>query len=105
MQSSILLSFLVLATIAVFSAHAFTSQVTNGRETSTALFGKREKVMRFFFGGDKTPVKETQPSFATDKVKLSNGKAKGLAKKYKNIDCLEERTYQVLLDLNMVGKA
>ena len=37
------------------------------------------------------------------KVKLSDGKAKGLARKYQNIDCLEEKSYEVLKDLKMVG--
>lgn len=37
------------------------------------------------------------------KVKLSSGKAKGLAKKYKDIDDVGERAYQILVDLKMVG--
>ena len=101
MQSTILCLSLLLALIAVYSAQAFTSQqVQSNNSRSTALYGKRQKfknMVKSLFGSDDS---EGVP--AAGKVKLSNGKAKGLAKKYETIDCLEERTYQVLLDLKMV---
>ena len=100
MQSTIIYFSLLLALIAVYSAHAFTSQQAQSTSRSTALFGKRQKVKNMFkslFGGDDS---EGVP--AAGKVKMSNGKAKGLAKKYQGIDDLEEKTYQILVDLKMV---
>jgi len=85
-------------------------QVTNSRTTS-ALFGKREralkKVKKIFKGGDNTPVAadETDSNAPSQKVKLSDGRAKDLAKKYQDIDDLGERAYQVLVDLKMVGRS
>ena len=100
MQSTILYLCLVLASIACYS-HAFTSQSVNtGTTTSTALFGKRQRAknkIKKILGGDVEPV--------ATKVKLSDGKAKGLAKKYKQIDDVGERAYQILLDLGMVGSS
>lgn len=97
MQSTIVYLCLLLVSIAVYSGQAFTSQVQSNASRSTALFGKRKALKKLLFGG----VDEQAPAPAT-KVKLSNGKAKGLAKKYKDIECLEEKTYQILVDLKMV---
>ena len=114
MQSSIITVFFVLASISVFFGNAFTAQpsLRNSRQTTSAIFGKRQralkKVKRIFKGNDKpVEVEETKPkvTFQGEKVKLSNGRAKDLAKKYKNIDDLEEKTFQVLVDLNMVGRS
>lgn len=115
MKSSILNFCLALAvaSIAVYHGNAFTTQLpsTNCRTTSSALFGKRAKakkiVKKIFRVSDDKPievVEDVQSNFPADgqKVKLSNGRAKDLAKKYRNIECLEERTYQVLVDLKMV---
>ena len=100
MQSTIVYFCLLLVSVAVYSGQAFTAQVQPTGSRSTALFGKRQKVKNAFkkaFGAD---VSEELP--AATKVKLSNGKAKGLAKKYKDIECMEEKTYQILVDLKMV---
>lgn len=76
------------------------------------MFGKREramkKVKKVFRGDDDKPVEgaETQSNFPMDgkQVKLSDGRAKDLAKKYEDIDDLGERCFQILVDLKMVGK-
>uniref|UniRef100_A0A7S0F760 Uncharacterized protein n=1 Tax=Pseudo-nitzschia arenysensis TaxID=697910 RepID=A0A7S0F760_9STRA len=94
MQSTILSLFLVLAFVAI--GHAFAPQSANSRTTSTALFGKRQAFknnIKKLFGKSEEPT--------ATKVKLSN--AKGMAKKLDKIDDLEEKTYQMLKDLKMVG--
>lgn len=99
MQSTNVYFCLLLVSIAVYSGQAFTSQVQSTTSQSTALYGKRQKLktaVKNIFGG----VDEQVPT--ATKVKLSDGKAKGLAKKYKDIDCLEEKAYQILVDLKMV---
>mmetsp|Transcript_20147 Transcript_20147/g.41515 ORF Transcript_20147/g.41515 Transcript_20147/m.41515 type:complete len:107 (+) Transcript_20147:180-500(+) len=105
MQSTILYICLLLASIAVFSGHAFTSQSVNTRTTSSALFSKRKKLKNSVKKIFKTEVEETPKKIEPPqtKVKLSSGKAKGLAKKYKDIDDVGERAYQILVDLKMVG--
>ena len=101
---------LALATTLVYSGHSFTAQVqvTNSRTTST-LFGKRERALKKvkkIFKGDNTPVAdETDSNVPSQQIELSNGRAKDLAKKYKDIDDLGERAYEVLVDLNMVGRS
>ena len=100
MQSTIVYFCLLLVSVAVYSGQAFTSQVQPTGNRSTALFGKRQKVKKAFkkvFGAEES---EGEP--AATKVKLSDGKAKGLAKKYENIECMEEKAYQILVDLKMV---
>jgi len=112
MQPSII-SFLFLL-ITVHVGHAFTqkSPLRKSRHTQSAIFGKREramkKVKRIFKGSDKpVEVEEGKSNFAFDgqKVKLSDGKAKDLARKYEDIDDLEEKTFQVLVDLKMVERS
>lgn len=113
MQSVNVSFWLLLASIAVYSGHAFTSQVqlSNSRKTSSAIFGKRDralkKVKKIFKSDDeKVEPEETQSNFSDgQKVKLSNGRAKELAKKYKDIEDLGERTFQILVDLNMVDRS
>ena len=112
-MQSVNVSFcLLLASIAVYSGHAFTSQVqlTNSRKTSSAIFGKRDRALKKvkkIFKSDDEAVEaiETQSNFSDEKVKLSNGRAKELAKKYKDIEDLGERAFQVLVDLNMVDRS
>ena len=98
MQSSIAFLTLLFALIAIHSdAFAPPLQSTTSLKTSTAIYGKRERAVnkvKKMFGVEA----ETK-----SKVKLSDGKAKGLARKYQNIDCLEEKSYEVLKDLKMVG--
>lgn len=68
-----------------------------------------KKVKKIFKGDDEvvevaeTPKKKNPNE--GQKVKLSNSRAKDLAKKYEDIDDLEERAYQVLTDLKMVGRS
>ena len=61
------------------------------------------KKVKKIFNADDVPVDE--PVEVQTKVKLSNSKAKGLAKKYSEIDDLEERAFQILVDLKMVGRS
>lgn len=73
------------------------------------MFGKRaklkKKVKKIFKGEDEEGA-QTQSNFDEgQKVKLSDGQAKSLAKKYKDIDDLGERTFQILVDLKMVGNS
>ena len=77
------------------------------------MFGKRSKLkkkVKKIFKGDgeegAAAKPQTQSNFDEgQKVKMSNGQAKNLAKKYKDIDDLGERTYQILVDLKMVGNS
>lgn len=67
-----------------------------------------KKVKNIFKGDDQlVGVSETQSNFPNEgqKVKLSNGRAKDLAKKYREIEDLEERAFQILVDLKMVGRS
>lgn len=105
---------MLVTSITMYSGHAFTSQVklANSKQTSSAIFGKRaramKKVKKIFKGDDEVAdVAETQTNFPNEgqKVKLSNSRAKDLAKKYQDIDDLEERAFQVLTDLKMVGRS
>ena len=110
----------VLATTTlIHSGHSFTAQVqvTKSRTpAASALYGKREralnKVKKIFNKDDKdTPAaaaeETTDSNLPIDRqqVKLSNSRAKDLAKKYKDIDDVGERAFQVLVDLKMVGRS
>jgi len=106
---------LVLAATLFHSGNAFTgqAQLANTRTPSTELYGKRARAMKKvkkILGKDEEVVEEAvaavapKPVAAGNKVKLSSGRAKDLAKKYEKIDDLGERAFQVLLDLNMVGR-
>ena len=114
MQSSIISTFLILVSITLYVGQAFTAKapLTKSRQGTSAMYGKREralkKVKKIFWGDDmqvEAGGKQSTTPFDGQKVKLSNGRAKNLAEKYKDIDDLEEKTFQVLVDLNMVGKS
>lgn len=109
---------LTLALVLVNTGHAFQAQlrVPNCRSAPTELFGKRAKIaktVKNIFGNDggedEAPVAaavveaDSKPN-SGKKVKLSTGRAKDLAKKYKEIDDIGERAFQILVDLKMVGK-
>eukprot|EP00532_Pseudo-nitzschia_australis_P005217 CAMPEP_0168192902 /NCGR_PEP_ID=MMETSP0139_2-20121125/18301_1 /TAXON_ID=44445 /ORGANISM="Pseudo-nitzschia australis, Strain 10249 10 AB" /LENGTH=108 /DNA_ID=CAMNT_0008116183 /DNA_START=133 /DNA_END=459 /DNA_ORIENTATION=+ len=106
--------------VLVNTGHAFQAQlrVPDRRTAPTELFGKRAKIaktVKNIFGNDgaegEAPVAAAAAAVETEskpssgkKVKLSNGRAKDLAKKYKEIDDIGERAFQILVDLKMVGK-
>lgn len=65
-----------------------------------------KKVKKIFKSEDDEAKPESQSNFDEgQKVKLSNGRARDLAKKYEDIDDLGERTFQILVDLKMVGNS
>eukprot|EP00534_Pseudo-nitzschia_fraudulenta_P003871 CAMPEP_0201117588 /NCGR_PEP_ID=MMETSP0850-20130426/1561_1 /ASSEMBLY_ACC=CAM_ASM_000622 /TAXON_ID=183588 /ORGANISM="Pseudo-nitzschia fraudulenta, Strain WWA7" /LENGTH=116 /DNA_ID=CAMNT_0047382025 /DNA_START=89 /DNA_END=439 /DNA_ORIENTATION=+ len=116
MQSSKICLLLAAALFSSGNAFAPAPIASNNNvASSSALFGKRAKVVKkvkqiFRSDGDDSPVAavaEVQSNFPVDgkKVKLSNGRAKDLAKKYQDIEDLGERAFEVLVDLNMVVRS
>jgi len=62
------------------------------------------KKIKKLFRGTSSKTESNFPADGT-MVKLSSGRAKELAKKYADIDDVGERAYQILVDLDMVGKS
>eukprot|EP00536_Pseudo-nitzschia_multiseries_P009048 jgi/Psemu1/306265/fgenesh1_kg.245_\ len=115
--TAILLLALVLALFNTGYSFQASLNAPNSRSLTTELFGKRAKIakkVKKIFGGDgddegavPVPVAEPDSNFPVSgkKIKMSNGRAKDLAKKYKDIDDIGERAFQILVDLKMVGRS
>ena len=69
--------------------------------STTAVFSKRKKLAQSLKNIFKKP--KTTANFDTEKkVKLSNARAAELAKKYETMDNIEDKAFNVLLDLDLV---
>jgi len=108
MQSLHVYCYFLLATTLVFSGHSFTvvvSRKCTRSSPTSVLYGKNpiKKIKKLFRG--TSPKSESNFPADGKMVKLSSGRAKELAKKYADIDDVGERAYQMLIDLDMVGKS
>mmetsp|Transcript_45237 Transcript_45237/g.110217 ORF Transcript_45237/g.110217 Transcript_45237/m.110217 type:complete len:122 (+) Transcript_45237:163-528(+) len=69
--------------------------------STTAIFSKRKKLAKHLKNIFKKP--KTTANFDPEKkVKLSNARAEELAKKYETMDSVEDKAFNVLLDLDLV---
>mmetsp|Transcript_27948 Transcript_27948/g.75974 ORF Transcript_27948/g.75974 Transcript_27948/m.75974 type:complete len:116 (-) Transcript_27948:3062-3409(-) len=107
-------AFLCLALILASShiCHSFQPAIINpnSRAATTELYGKRARIVKtvkkIFRDTEvgEVAVPEPDSNFPINgrKIKLSNDRAKDLAKKYEDIDDLGEKAFQILVDLKMV---